>query len=59
MLRDEDLIKGCAKGERAFQKALYERYCRKMMVICQRYSKSSQEAEDALQEGFVKEFSNI
>ncbi|HCM77979.1 MAG TPA: RNA polymerase subunit sigma-24 [Cytophagales bacterium] len=59
MLRDEDLIKGCAKGERAFQKALYERYCRKMMVICQRYSKSSQEAEDALQEGFVKVFSNI
>lgn len=59
MLQDEDLIKGCAKGDRALQKALYERYCRKMMPICQRYAKSDQEAEDILQEGFVKVFSNI
>jgi RNA polymerase sigma-70 factor (ECF subfamily) len=59
MLQDEDLIKGCAKGDRASQKALYDRYCRKMMPICQRYAKSDQEAEDILQEGFVKVFSNI
>ncbi|MEQ8423739.1 MAG: sigma-70 family RNA polymerase sigma factor [Cyclobacteriaceae bacterium] len=59
MLQDEDLIKGCAKGDRASQRALYDRYCRKMMPICQRYAKSDQEAEDILQEGFVKVFSNI
>ncbi|MEQ8364257.1 MAG: sigma-70 family RNA polymerase sigma factor [Cyclobacteriaceae bacterium] len=59
MLTEEDLIKGCAKGERASQKALYERYCQKMMAICLRYAKSEQEAEDILQEGFVKVFSNI
>ena len=59
MQTDEDLIKGCAKGDRASQKALYERYCRKMMAICLRYAKSGQEAEDILQEGFVKVFSNI
>lgn len=59
MQTDEDLIKGCAKGDRASQKALYDRYCRKMMAICLRYAKSGQEAEDILQEGFVKVFSNI
>lgn len=59
MLSDEELINGCAKGNRASQKALYDRYCRKMMVICQRYSASTEEAEDTLQEGFVKVFANI
>lgn len=59
MQRDEELIKGCAKGDRASQRALYDRYCRKMMAICQRYSPNSEDAEDALQEGFVKVFNNI
>jgi RNA polymerase sigma factor (sigma-70 family) len=59
MLSEKELIEGCANGNRAAQKALYERYCRKMMVTCQRYAKSTQEAEDILQEGFVKVFANI
>ncbi len=59
MLSEQELIKGCVKGDRAAQKALYERYCRKMMVVCQRYAKSSQEAEDALQEGFLKVFASL
>lgn len=59
MQSDDELVRGCTKGDRASQKALYDRYCRKMMPICQRYAKSDQEAEDILQEGFVKVFSNI
>ncbi|MEZ4974490.1 MAG: sigma-70 family RNA polymerase sigma factor [Cyclobacteriaceae bacterium] len=59
MLQDEELIKGCAKGDRASQKALYERYCRKMMVTCQRYARDEAEAEDTLQEGFVKVFKHL
>lgn len=59
MQTEKDLIEGCIKEIRAAQKALYERYCRKMMVICQRYSKSVHEAEDILQEGFIKVFANI
>lgn len=59
MLSEQELIKGCVKGDRAAQKALYERYCRKMMVACQRYAKSTQEAEDALQEGFLKVFASL
>jgi RNA polymerase sigma factor (sigma-70 family) len=59
MLGEKELIDGCAKGERASQKALYDRYCRKMMVFCLRYSKSKAEAEDILQEGFLKIFKNL
>lgn len=59
MLNESELIEGCRKGDRAFQKALYDRYCRKMMVVCLRYSRSTAEAEDVLQEAFVKVFQGI
>jgi RNA polymerase sigma factor (sigma-70 family) len=59
MQTEKQLIEDCIKENRAAQKALYERYCRKMMVVCQRYGKSTQEAEDILQEGFIKVFANI
>jgi RNA polymerase sigma factor (sigma-70 family) len=59
MLQESELIEGCRKGERTFQKALYDLYCRKMMVVCMRYSKSTLEAEDILQEGFIKVFQGI
>jgi RNA polymerase sigma-70 factor (ECF subfamily) len=59
MQTEKDLIEGCIKENRASQKALYDRYCRKMMVVCQRYAKSTQEAEDVLQEGFIKVFANM
>lgn len=56
MLSEEELINGCRRGDRAFQQALYERYCRKMMAVCLRYSRTTAEAEDILQEAFVKVF---
>lgn len=59
MQTEKDLLEDCIKENRAAQKALYERYCRKMMVVCQRYAKSTQEAEDILQDGFIKVFANI
>jgi RNA polymerase sigma factor (sigma-70 family) len=59
MLSEDELIEGCRKGNRASQKALYERYCRKMLVVCLRYSKTTAEAEDILQEGFVKVFNGL
>ena len=59
MLSENELIEGCRDGSRAFQKALYDRYCRKMLVVCLRYSKTTAEAEDIVQEGFVKVFQGI
>src|SRR5688572_8515374 len=59
MLNENELIEGCRKGNRASQKALYEQYCRKMLVVCLRYSKTTAEAEDILQEAFVKVFQGL
>ncbi|MCX6274975.1 MAG: sigma-70 family RNA polymerase sigma factor [Bacteroidetes bacterium] len=38
---------------------LYEFFCRKMFPICLRYSQNQQEAEDTMQEGFLKVFENL
>lgn len=59
MLSEQELIDGCRKNDRSMQKALYERYSRKMTVVCLRYSKTTAEAEDILQEGFVKVFQGL
>lgn len=57
--REEELIAGSAKGDRKSQRALYELYSKKMMVVALRYSKSTLEAEDILQESFIKVFRSI
>ena len=59
MLSEKELINKCAKGERTAQKAFYDRYCRRMMAVCLRYARSTPEAEDMLQEGFVKIFNHL
>ena len=41
------------------QKALYERYAAKLLLVCQRYTQHKTAAEDILQEGFIKIFSHI
>src|SRR6478735_5609279 len=59
MLNETELIEGCIKNDRTAQQSLYNAYCRKMMVVCLRYTKGIDEAEDILQEGFVKVFQAI
>jgi RNA polymerase sigma factor (sigma-70 family) len=56
---EADLISGCIAGNRIVQKRLYELFASRMLILCQRYSKTTFEAEDALQEGFVKVFRAI
>jgi len=56
---DEDLIEACKKQDRAAQRQLFEKYSSKMMAICIRYSDTRQDAEDLLQDGFIKVFSKI
>lgn len=55
----EQLIKGCVKEDRKAQKELYDLFAPRMMMICLRYSKSRMEAEDILQDSFIKIFSNL
>lgn len=56
---DQHLIKGCIAGDRAFQTKLYGLFAPKMMGVCLRYSKSREEAEEVLQEGFLRVFTYI
>ncbi|MBS1511417.1 MAG: RNA polymerase sigma factor [Bacteroidetes bacterium] len=53
------LIQLCIKGERHSQSRLYGLLAPKMFVVCLRYSKSREEAEETLQEGFMKVFENL
>ncbi|MGG9970158.1 RNA polymerase sigma factor [Ferruginibacter sp. SUN002] len=55
----EKLIQGCIKGDRHSQSQLYKLLAPKMFVVCLRYSKSKEEAEEIVQEGFMKVFSFI
>jgi RNA polymerase sigma factor (sigma-70 family) len=52
----EQLIEGCIAGDRQSQNRLYNLLVPKMFVVCLRYSKNREEAEEILQEGFIKMF---
>ncbi len=56
---EKDIIEGCIKGNRNSQKSLYEHFAGKMLAVCMRYAKDRAEAEDMLQEGFLKVFQSI
>jgi RNA polymerase sigma factor (sigma-70 family) len=53
------LVANCLNGDRKNQKALYDLYSPKLFTICLRYTKNQMDAEDVLQEGFVKVFNNL
>ena len=59
MVDDEEILKGCIKKDPRAQKLLYEKYSRGLMGVCMRFTGNRDEAEDVLQEGFVKIFLNI
>lgn len=56
MTETDKLIHGCIKGHRYAQSQLYELFAPRMFVVCLRYSKNKEEAEEILQEGFMKVF---
>jgi RNA polymerase sigma factor (sigma-70 family) len=58
-MTEEAILQGCVQNNAAAQKALYEKYSAKMLVVCYRYGHNREDAEDMLQEGFIKVFSQI
>jgi DNA-directed RNA polymerase specialized sigma24 family protein len=56
---DVTLIKECSRGNAKAQRALFDKFAPKMLAVCMRYLKNIDEAEDALQDGFVKVFQKI
>lgn len=52
-------IQQAKKGQRAAQRALYEQYKVALFGICLRYARDQSEANDILQEGFIKIFRDL
>jgi RNA polymerase sigma factor (sigma-70 family) len=55
----EELIGECVSGKRAAQNRLYEHFAPRMFPVCLRYAQNREEAEEILQEGFIKMFTHL
>ena len=53
------LLKGCKRGKPRSQEALYRRFASAMYGICMQYASSEEDAQDILQEGFIKVFNKL
>lgn len=58
-MTEEALLQGCLHNNPDAQRKLYEQYSSKMLAVCYRYAHNREDAEDMLQEGFIKVFSQI
>jgi len=56
---EKDLISLCIEGDNYSCKQLFDLYSGKMMAICYRFARDRNEAEDILQEGFVRVFNKL
>lgn len=56
---DSDLVKACRKQTRPAQHELFRRFSYMMKGICLRYAQDESEAEDVLQEAFIRIFRNL
>jgi len=58
-MTEELMLAGCLTNNAASQEALYSRFSPRMLGVCYRFAKNREDAEDMLQEGFIKVFSQI
>ncbi|QRR02940.1 RNA polymerase sigma factor [Dyadobacter sandarakinus] len=56
---EQELVKGCKQRNRLAQKQLYKLFAGKLFAICLRYTKNRADAEDVLQDAFIKIYENI
>ncbi len=59
MVSDDQLIHDCRKGKKQAYSLLYKKYASVLLGMCMRYTQNRQEAQDVLQEGFIKIFQKI
>lgn len=56
---EQELVVACQKGRLKAQRELYDRYAYMMKGVCLRYARDVSEAEDFLQEAFLRAFKSI
>jgi RNA polymerase sigma factor (sigma-70 family) len=58
-ITESDLINGCLAGNRRMEEELYNRFSPRMYAVCLRYAGNSEEAQDILQDGFIKVYKKL
>ncbi len=58
-MTEELMLAGCLRNNATAQEALYNRFSPRMLGVCYRFAKNREDAEDMLQEGFIKVFTQI
>lgn len=56
---ESDLIKGCIEGDVQMQRMLYDQFSSKMYGVCLRYAENTEDANDVMQEGFIKVYKSL
>lgn len=58
-MTEEQLVKECVSGSPVAQKKFYDLFANKMMGVCLRYTNNYEEAQDVLQDAFIKIFNKL
>ena len=58
-MTEELMLNGCLRNSASAQESLYNRFSPRMLGVCYRFAKNREDAEDMLQEGFIKIFTQI
>ena len=58
-MSDSELVSECLKGKSSAQRTLFQLHSGKMFAVCLRYMGSTMEAEEVLQESFIKVFEKL
>lgn len=59
MSDEYELIRGCINQDARCQRMLFDKYAGRMMSVCLRYANDTMEAEDMIQDAFIKVFQYI
>lgn len=58
-MTEDELLEGCTQGIQKYQYLLYKKFAPTMLSVCRRYTSSVEDAEDVLQDGFIKVYNNL
>ena len=58
-MTEEAILKCCLENDATAQRELYNKFSPKMLSVCYRFAHNREDAEDMLQEGFIKVFTQI
>ncbi len=58
-MTEEQMLAGSIKNNASAQEELYNRFSPRMLGVCYRFAKNREDAEDMLQEGFIKVFTQL